>query len=175
MNRELDGLSGEVVRLLKERGMTVATVESCTGGMVGALLTDIPGASEVFKGGFITYSDETKHRFVGVRTETLRQYTAVSEETAREMVLGGRKKNRSRGGRQRYRLCRTGRRQPAGAGGTGLYRLRSGRECFGKTFSVPGKPQASPGAGGGGSAAVPAGTSFGGRACKGSAKYRGIR
>ncbi len=82
-------VSGRVIRLLKEKGMTVTTVESCTGGMVSSFLTDIPGASEVFKGSFVTYSDETKHQFVGVKEDTLKRYTAVSEETAREMVQGG--------------------------------------------------------------------------------------
>ena len=91
MDRELEELSGRAVRLLKEHRMTVTTVESCTGGLVSAALTEIPGASEVFKGGFVTYSDQTKHRFAGVSEETLKQYTAVSEETAREMALCGRK------------------------------------------------------------------------------------
>ena len=83
MQKELDELSGRVIRLLKKKTMTVTAVESCTGGMISSLLTDIPGASEVFKGSFVTYSDETKHRFVGVEEETLKKYTAVSEETAR--------------------------------------------------------------------------------------------
>lgn len=89
MEKELDELSGRVIRLLKKKTMTVTAVESCTGGMISSLLTDIPGASEVFKGSFVTYSDETKHRFVEVEEETLKKYTAVSEETAREMVRGG--------------------------------------------------------------------------------------
>ena len=89
MEKELEDLAGRTVRMLRERGMTVTAVESCTGGMISKLLTDIPGASEVYRGGFITYSDETKHGFVGVRRETLIEYTAVSRETAQEMVLGG--------------------------------------------------------------------------------------
>lgn len=89
MEKALEDLSGRVAALLKERRMTVTAVESCTGGLISKLLTDVPGISEVFKGGFVTYSDETKHSFVGVKKETLQKYTAVSEETAREMALGG--------------------------------------------------------------------------------------
>jgi nicotinamide-nucleotide amidase len=67
---------------------TVACAESCTGGLVAKLLTDLPGSSRVFAGGFVTYCNETKKSFVGVREETLQAHYAVSRETAMEMALG---------------------------------------------------------------------------------------
>lgn len=78
-----------LVENLKRRGMTMTTVESCTGGMIAAMLTSVPGSSEVFQRGFVTYCDQAKHEMVGVRRETLEQYTAVSRQTAREMAEGG--------------------------------------------------------------------------------------
>lgn len=78
-----------LVRYLAERGLTVTTVESCTGGLAAAAITSVPGSSEVFRQGFVTYCDEAKHKMVGVRLETLRNYTAVSRETALEMAEGG--------------------------------------------------------------------------------------
>ncbi len=85
------GRCEEIVKELARRSLTVTTVESCTGGMIAAALTDVPGSSEVFKRGFVTYCDEAKHEMVGVRTETLEKYTAVSVQTAAEMAEGGAK------------------------------------------------------------------------------------
>lgn len=82
-------LEQTIVELLKEQKMTVSTVESCTGGLISALLTDVPGASEVFRQGFVTYSDRAKRKMVGVKKSTLKKYTAVSEQTAKEMAKGG--------------------------------------------------------------------------------------
>ncbi len=81
-------LSEAVADLLKEKKLTVATAESCTGGLVAALLTEIPGASAYFYGSIVTYANDAKKRFVGVKEETLELFGAVSEETAREMVEG---------------------------------------------------------------------------------------
>lgn len=80
-----------LVEVLKERGLTVTSVESCTGGMVAAAITSVAGSSSVFRQGFITYCDKAKHDLVGVRKRTLRKYTAVSARTAAEMAKGGRK------------------------------------------------------------------------------------
>lgn len=77
-----------VVELLKEKNMTVATAESCTAGYIPKRLTDISGASSVFSYGAVTYSNEVKHKVLGVKTETLEKYGAVSEQTAREMAAG---------------------------------------------------------------------------------------
>lgn len=82
-------LEETIVELLKEQKMTVTTVESCTGGMISARLTDVAGASEVFKSGFVTYSNKAKRKFIGVKKMTLKKHTAVSEQTAYEMARGG--------------------------------------------------------------------------------------
>lgn len=68
----------------------MATAESCTGGLVGKLLTDIPGSSAVYMGGVISYTNGVKQRLLGVSEETLRAYTAVSRQTATEMAKGAR-------------------------------------------------------------------------------------
>ena len=75
-------LAREVIARLKGEGKTLATAESCTGGLLGKLLTDIPGASSVYKGGVISYVNEVKHRLLGVDQQTLDVCTAVSRETA---------------------------------------------------------------------------------------------
>jgi len=77
-----------VVELLKEHKMTLTTVESCTGGLFTSRLVDIPGVSEVFKQGFITYSNKAKRKLVGVKKQTLKDHGAVSEKTAKEMAKG---------------------------------------------------------------------------------------
>ncbi|MFN3577980.1 MAG: CinA family protein [Tabrizicola sp.] len=69
-------------------GIRIATAESCTGGMVAVALTDIPGSSDVFERGFVTYSNAAKVDLLGVRPETLAAHGAVSEEVAREMAEG---------------------------------------------------------------------------------------
>lgn len=78
----------KLVALLKERGMTVAFAESCTGGMISSSLVDVPGASDVFGFGFVTYANEAKMKMIGVSEETLRAYGAVSHQTAEEMAAG---------------------------------------------------------------------------------------
>ena len=79
----------KVVAALKERGLTMTTVESCTGGMIAAAVTSIAGSSSVFHQGYVTYCDAAKHEMAGVRKKTLRKYTAVSRQTAKEMAAGG--------------------------------------------------------------------------------------
>lgn len=73
---------------LRQRGVKVVTAESCTGGYVAKLLTDVPGSSAWFDSGMVTYSNESKQRMLGVSGETLRQAGAVSEDTVREMAVG---------------------------------------------------------------------------------------
>ncbi|HWY78441.1 MAG TPA: competence/damage-inducible protein A [Verrucomicrobiae bacterium] len=85
-----DQLNAVVVRLLTDRKETLTLAESCTGGFVANSVTDVPGASAIFLGGFVTYSNEAKQRLLGVRAETLAQHGAVSEPTAREMAEGAR-------------------------------------------------------------------------------------
>jgi nicotinamide-nucleotide amidase len=85
-------LIDRAVRRLIEAGKTVATAESCTGGMIGELLTRRPGSSRAFLGGAITYSNAEKVRQLGVREDTLTNHGAVSEPTVREMALGARER-----------------------------------------------------------------------------------
>ena len=72
------------------KGMTLATAESCTGGLIAAALTAIAGSSSVVMAGFVTYANDAKQKMVGVRTETLAAQGAVSEDVAREMAEGAR-------------------------------------------------------------------------------------
>ena len=73
---------------LKANGLKLATAESCTGGWVAQAVTSIPGSSEWFDRGFVTYSNDAKREMLGVRAETLAANGAVSEHTAREMAAG---------------------------------------------------------------------------------------
>ena len=86
---EQDTLEAVVVDLLKKYGLTVTTAESCTGGLVAARLVNVPGASEVFREGFVTYSNKAKKKYLDVSKSTLRKYGPVSEQTAKEMATGG--------------------------------------------------------------------------------------
>jgi nicotinamide-nucleotide amidase len=79
-----------VLRLLRNRGLTLATAESCTGGLVGGRLTEIPGSSDVYVGGAVAYSNDVKERTLGVPAETLAAHGAVSAETASAMAQGAR-------------------------------------------------------------------------------------
>ncbi len=79
-----------LVALLKEKKLTVAVAESCTGGMVAARITGVSGASEIFDGGFVTYAESAKAALVGVEPRTLASHTAVSEPVAAEMASGAR-------------------------------------------------------------------------------------
>lgn len=81
----------EVVRALARMKMTLAAAESCTGGLIAARLTDVPGASAVFHCGVVSYSNDIKMSLLGVRPETLRDFSAVSAETAAEMAAGVRR------------------------------------------------------------------------------------
>jgi len=104
--RLADGLAGElseylfatdertvaeiVLDLARERGLTLATAESCTGGMIGTWLTDVPGSSAVFRGAVVSYSDDAKRSLLGVPADVLEEYGAVSAETAAAMASGAR-------------------------------------------------------------------------------------
>ena len=81
-------LTFNLLTALKDKGWKIATAESCTGGLIAAALTDIPGASCVFDRGFVTYSNDAKREMLGVPAGILQKHGAVSGETARAMVEG---------------------------------------------------------------------------------------
>ena len=85
-------LAEEVGELLRSRKETLAVAESCTGGKVGDLITDVPGSSEYFQGGIISYSNEAKVSLLGVKKATLKAKGAVSEEVAIQMARGVRER-----------------------------------------------------------------------------------
>ncbi|HYP80751.1 MAG TPA: nicotinamide-nucleotide amidohydrolase family protein [Steroidobacteraceae bacterium] len=87
-DNELALLAVRVGAALKERGLVAVTAESCTGGYVAKLLTDVPGSSGWFDSGLVTYSNTSKQRYLGVTAETLRLSGAVSERTVQEMAQG---------------------------------------------------------------------------------------
>ena len=81
-----------LLALMEGRGLTLATAESCTGGLIAAALTAIAGSSSVVMAGFVTYSNDAKQKMVGVRAESLARHGAVSAEVAREMAEGARER-----------------------------------------------------------------------------------
>jgi len=85
---ELRQTAKRLLNLCRARGLTVATAESCTGGLVAATLTDIAGSSDVVECGFVTYSNAAKETMLGVPQATLKQHGAVSAETASAMAAG---------------------------------------------------------------------------------------
>lgn len=87
-----DTLESVIGSLLKKRGKTLSTAESCTGGYIAHLITSVPGSSDYYKGSVISYSNEIKTGFLGVKEETLTRYGAVSEETVIQMAENIRKK-----------------------------------------------------------------------------------
>ena len=85
---EKEELEDSIVALLKKHRKSVSFAESCTGGLLSGRFVNASGASEVFKSGYITYSNEEKERILNVSNQTLAEFGAVSEETAKEMALG---------------------------------------------------------------------------------------
>jgi nicotinamide-nucleotide amidase len=106
--RQIVGILGSVVystddktlpevvgQLLRQKKMTLVTAESCTGGLVGKLITDVPGSSDYYRGGWVTYSNELKNRELGVPDERLKKHGAVSEQVAEAMAQGAARKSRA--------------------------------------------------------------------------------
>ncbi|MCX8997763.1 CinA family protein [Rhizobiaceae bacterium BDR2-2] len=85
---EIEALAARIVTEFSARDVTVATAESCTGGLIAGALTEIAGSSSVVDRGFVTYSNEAKQQMIGVKAETLARVGAVSKETALEMAKG---------------------------------------------------------------------------------------
>lgn len=90
-NLNADTLQENVVAKLREKGVRLATAESCTGGLLSERITAVSGASDVFDFGVCTYANEMKHKVLGVSNETLSVLGAVSAETAMQMAEGARK------------------------------------------------------------------------------------
>ncbi len=84
-------LEQAVVEMLKAHGLTVATAESCTGGLLAGRLVNVPGVSDCFKEGYVTYSNQAKEKLLGVSAESLKEHGAVSPQVAEEMAVGGAK------------------------------------------------------------------------------------
>ena len=78
----------KIGKILIKKGGVLSTSESCTGGLISSLLTDVSGSSEYIKANFVTYANEAKEKYIFVSAETLEKYGAVSEQTAKEMALG---------------------------------------------------------------------------------------
>ena len=89
--RESETLEQHVLGLLKRRNMTLTTAESCTGGLLAGTLINVPGASDIYNEGYITYANESKHKILGVKKKTLKNEGAVSEACAKEMAKGAAK------------------------------------------------------------------------------------
>jgi nicotinamide-nucleotide amidase len=118
-------LSTNVGRALSARGLMLATAESCTGGWIGQVMTMVPGSSEWFERGFITYTYVSKVEMLGVSTATLDAHGAVSEPVAGEMAVGALERSHAQ-----VALSVTG---VAGPGGGSEYKP-VGTVCFGWSF-----------------------------------------
>src|SRR4051794_40338340 len=88
MDQELVERARTLLDLCRTKGLTIAAAESCTGGLLAAMLTEIPGSSDVVERGFVTYSNEAKQAMLGVPSATLERFGAVSRETAEAMAKG---------------------------------------------------------------------------------------
>ncbi len=129
---DVTGLPEVAIVELRHRGQTLATAESCTGGLVSARLTDVPGASDAFVGGVVSYSNDVKEHQLGVPLEVLVEHGAVSEEVACAMASGVRHPARGRLGDRDHRDRRAdrghrGKTGGAGSLGGGRTRRRLGR------------------------------------------------
>ncbi len=127
-----------LIKKLRERGLKISAAESCTGGLVSKLLTDVSGASDVFDCAVTTYSNEAKIKLLGVKPETLETHGAVSEQTAREMAEGVRALASSD-----IAVSVTGLAGPEGDGsgkpvGTVCIGISTAERCFATTFVFAG-------------------------------------
>ncbi|RJE80140.1 CinA family protein [Paracoccus sp. JM45] len=80
--------AADVLQAARDRGLSIATAESCTGGLIAGALTEIPGSSDAFDRGFVTYSNSAKQQMLGVHAETIHEFGAVSEQVAAQMAAG---------------------------------------------------------------------------------------
>ena len=87
----LDELASRVIEIFREKGLSLALAESCTGGMIPVTITNVAGASDIFYGSAVTYVNSAKEHILGVARETLEKHGAVSSECAEEMACGARR------------------------------------------------------------------------------------
>ena len=125
-----------VADLLMANDLTVTTAESCTGGMIAARIINVPGVSECYKAGLVTYSNKAKRKFLGVRKSTLDKYGAVSSKTASEMAKGAALLMKSD-----VAVAVTGMRNRGKAGRTGIYRMQHKGRSYGERVSFLRNPQ----------------------------------
>lgn len=92
---DLRALAQKILQNAEAKNLKITTAESCTGGLLSALFTDIPGSSKVFERGFVTYSNQSKTELLGVNETTLQNHGAVSFETAEEMARGALKNSKA--------------------------------------------------------------------------------
>ena len=123
-------LSKQVGVILRKKKLHIVVAESCTGGLLSASITDVPGSSLYFEKGFVVYSNVAKKESLGVKEQTLRKFGAVSEETAKEMALGALKRSHAE-----ISVAITGIAGPAG----GTKRKPVGMVCFAFVFAISGK------------------------------------
>ncbi len=128
MDNPLETLAKQVLDAARAKNIRITTAESCTGGMIAAVLTAIPGSSDVFDRGFVTYSNAAKQDMLGVQNKTLSAHGAVSEEIAAEMAKGALANSQAH-----LAVSVTG---IAGPGGS--EHKPEGRVCFGTAQAGPG-------------------------------------
>ena len=88
MEEAIENLIGKI---LVDKGLTISVAESCTGGLIGSMITDVPGSSRYFLGGMIAYSNQSKIEILNVSSKTIEEYGAVSDQTVREMAWGAKR------------------------------------------------------------------------------------
>ncbi|MEI3478975.1 MAG: competence/damage-inducible protein A [Bilophila sp.] len=136
---DVENLESVVVALLRERGLRLATAESCTGGLVAKRITDVPGASDVFGTGFVTYANDAKTRLLGVAASLLEAHGAVSEPVARAMAEGARKASGSDLGIGITGVAGPGGGTPEKPVGLIYIALSAGDETFVRRMTPPGR------------------------------------
>ena len=119
-------INTKILKLTRDRGWLITTAESCTGGLISSSLTELPGSSEIFDRGFVTYSNNAKIALLGVSLKPLEKYGAVSEQVAAEMAVGAIKKSTAN-----IAISVTG---IAGPGGSA--NKKEGTVCFGMALKT---------------------------------------
>jgi nicotinamide-nucleotide amidase len=95
LSNDIEAMTHRLLAETCDKGLMLATAESCTGGLLGSLLTDVQGAAHAFERGFITYSNEAKHELLGIGLDMIEQYGAVSKPVAIAMAEGALSRSRA--------------------------------------------------------------------------------